>query len=129
MPFPRKFRQLLEIEISGVWFKKGAIVGVIATIPLVELCAILFRFPVPFGGYMSGPGAVFPVLLSIFMYGVIFGGFLVQAFLGGIGGFVAESFAAPDNHNIKLLCIIFSTIGASFGVLTLALLDKIIGPW
>jgi hypothetical protein len=119
----------MEKQISEVGFRKGAIVGIVATIPLVELCALVFRFPVPFAGYLSGPSAIFPALISIFFYGVLFGGFIIQGLLGGIGGFVAEFFAAPDKHNLKKLCIIFSTIGASFGVLTLALLDKIIGPW
>jgi len=129
MSFPQKIKNLQEIQISGVWFRKGAIVGIVATVPLVMLCALVFRFPVPFAGYLSGPGAIFPALIGIFFYGVLLGGFIIQALLGGIGGFVAEFFAAPDKHNIKMLCIVFSTIGASLGVLILALLDKIIGPW
>jgi len=28
-----------------MWFAKGAIVGVVATLPLVALCALVFRFP------------------------------------------------------------------------------------
>ncbi|MFA7405289.1 MAG: hypothetical protein WC007_14945 [Pelobacteraceae bacterium] len=112
-----------------MWFKKGAFIGLIATIPLVLLCALLFRFPVPFAGYMSGLGAIYPALIAIFFYGVLFGGFIIQALLGGIGGLLAEHYSAHDKHNIKILCIIFSTIGAFLGVLALAILDKIIGPW
>ena len=112
-----------------MWFKNGAIVGIVATVPLVILCALVFRFPVPFGGYMSGPSAILPALIAILFYGLIFGGFAVQAFLGGLGGLFAEHLAAPDKQKVKNFCIVFSTIGASFGVLTLAILDKIIGPW
>jgi len=112
-----------------MWFGKGAVVGIIATIPLSLLCALVFRFPVPFVGYMSGPSAIYPTLIAIFFYGVPFGGFIVQGLLGGLGGLIAEHFAAHDKHSSKKLCIIFSTIGAFIGVLTLALLDKIIGPW
>jgi len=112
-----------------MWFKKGAIFGIVATVPLVILCALVFRFPVPFGGYMSGPSAIIPALIAILFYGLVFGGFVVQAFLGGLGGLLAERIAAPDKQKVKRLCIFFSTIGALFGVFTLAILDKIIGPW
>jgi len=112
-----------------MWFRKGAIVGIVSTVPLVLLCALIFRFPVPFAGYLSGPSAILPALIAILFYGVLFGGFVVQALLGGLGGLFAEHLATSNNQNIKTLCVVFSTIGASFGVLTLAILDKIIGPW
>jgi hypothetical protein len=49
--------------------------------------------------------------------------------MGGVGGFLAERFGAPDKRRIARLCLVFSSIGASFGVVALAVLDKIIGPW
>ena len=112
-----------------MWFVKGAVVGVVATIPLAVLCALMFRFPVPFAGYSSGPRAVVPVLIGLLFYGVLFGGFVVQALLGGIGGLLAEYFGAPNKGRIGRLCIVFSSIGALVGVVALAVLDKIIGPW
>lgn len=119
----------LRHPLSWKWFGKGAIVGVLSTIPLVMLCALLFRFPVPFAGYLSGFKAVIPALLSLFFYGVLFGGLIIQGLLGGIGGLAAEFIGAADKHRVKTLCIIFSTVGASIGVFVLAILDKIIGPW
>jgi len=112
-----------------MWFRKGAIVGITATVPLVLLCALLYRFPIPLGGYLSGSKAILPSLIAILFYGVLFGGFIVQALFGGLGGLLAEHIGGPDTHKIKRLCIAFSTIGALFGVLILAILDKIIGPW
>lgn len=112
-----------------MWFRRGAVIGIVATIPLVALCALVFRFPIPLGGYMSGPGAILPALIAILLYGVLFGGFAVQAVLGGLGGLLAEQLAAPDKDRVARLCLVFATIGASFGVLILAVLDKIIGPW
>ena len=112
-----------------MWITVGAIVGVVATFPLVALCALVFRFPVPFGGYLSGLGAIVPSLMGLIFYGVFFGGFLVQALMGGVGGLLAERFGAPDERRIARLCLVFSSIGASFGVVALAVLDKIIGPW
>ena len=111
-----------------MWIIRGAIVGVVATFPLVALCALLFRFPVPFGGYLSGPGAVVPALMGLLFYGVFLGGFLVQALLGGIGGFLAGRFGSPGRPRGPL-CIVLASIAASPGVLLLAVLDKIIGPW
>lgn len=112
-----------------MWFGKGALMGVVATIPLAIVCALLFRFPVPFAGYLSGPRAILPVLIAVFFYGVLFGGFVVQALLGGVGGLLAEHIGAPNRDRIARLCIVFSSIGASIGVVALAVLDKIIGPW
>jgi riboflavin transporter FmnP len=109
-------------------FKKGAIIGVVATFPLALICALLFRFPVPFAGYMSGPRAVFPVLIAVVFYGLL-GGFLIQAVMGGLGGILAEHFSVTSRRDVKKIRIMFSSIGASFGVLVLAILDKLIGPW
>jgi len=112
-----------------MWFRKGAIVGIVATVPLVLLCALIFRFPVPFAGYLSGPSSILPALIAILFYGVLMGGFIVQALLGGLGGLLAEYLASQNTKDIKMFCVVLSTIGASFGVLILAILDKLIGPW
>jgi len=112
-----------------MWFAKGAIVGVVATLPLVALCALVFRFPVPFAGYLTGPSAIVPAMMGLLFYGVFFGGFVVQALLGGVGGLLAENIGAPNNGKIAKFCLVFSSIGASVGVVALAVLDKIIGPW
>lgn len=108
-------------------FIKGAIIGIVANFPLALICALLFRFPVPFIGYMSGPRAFFPVLLAVVFYGLL-GGFLIQAVMGGLGGILAEKFSVTSKKDVKKLRIIFSSIGASFAVLVLAMLDKLIGP-
>ena len=34
----------------------GAAIAVAATFPLAAIVALVFRFPIPFGSYMSGPG-------------------------------------------------------------------------
>ena len=78
------------------WFTKGAVYGVVGTLPLVAVTALVFRFPVPFVGYMSGPGAIMPTLLGALFYGVFFGGFAVQALLGGAGGLVGARRGRPD---------------------------------
>jgi len=109
-----------------IWYvAAGAAIAVIATFPLAALVALVFRFPIPFGTYMSGPGAVVPALFAAAFYGVL-GGFLVQAVLGGIAGVMASRTAAPDRRRAVL---IYSVLAALPGVLILSVLDWIIGPW
>jgi hypothetical protein len=108
---------------------RGALVSVVATFPLAALCALLFRFPVPFAGYLSGSEAVGPALWAVVFYGGLFGGFVVQAALGGLGGLAAQHWGAPDRMKVTRLSILFGVVASAIGVLTLAILDKIIGPW
>jgi hypothetical protein len=43
----------------------GALIAVLATFPLAVLCAVVFRFPAPFVGYVGGPDAVRPALVAV----------------------------------------------------------------
>lgn len=111
------------------WFARGAVLGVAGSLPFVALSALVFRFPVPFVGYMSGPSAVVPALAGALFYGLVFWGFAVQAVLGGVGGMAGARHGAPDAKRMRKFCILFSLLGSAVGILTLAVLDKIIGPW
>jgi hypothetical protein len=112
--------------MSIIW---GALTSIVATFPLAALCALLFRFPVPFAGYLSGADAVGPALWAVVFYGVPFGGFVVQGLLGGLGGLAAEHWGAPDRATVTRLSIILGITASAIGVFALAILDKIIGPW
>ena len=107
------------------YFLAGAAIAVAATFPLAALAALVFRFPIPFGSYMSGIGAVIPALFAAAFYGVL-GGFVVQALLGGIAGVMASRSGAPDRRRAVLT---YSVLAALPGVLVLSVLDRIIGPW
>jgi hypothetical protein len=110
------------------WFLRGAIVGVVGTFPLAALCALLFRFPIPFDAYRSGLDAVVPALFAVVFYGML-GGFVVQAALGGLGGLIASQRSPGQPSDVGRRCLVFSLAGASVGVVALAVLDRIIGPW
>ncbi|MBI3931869.1 MAG: hypothetical protein HY317_00510 [Acidobacteria bacterium] len=112
-----------------MWVLVGAVTAVAASFPIAALSALVFRFPVPFAGYMSGPEAVLPALSAVLFYGMALGGFLVQAFLGGLAGLVAQHRGSRDRKRTARLCLVFSVLGSACGVLTLSVLDKIIGPW
>jgi hypothetical protein len=118
-----------EIGSPAAAFLWGALTAVLGTFPLAVLCALVFRFPVPFGGYMTGPESVIPVLIAVVFYGALFGGFIVQAMLGGVGGLAAQRWGGPDRRRIARLRTMLALLGAAPGVFTLAILDKLIGPW
>lgn len=112
------------------WTILGAVSGVVATPVLVALTTLVFRFPVPFGGYVSGPGSVGPaVAAGVLFYGVYFGGLAVQAALGAVAGFAGARFGKPDEKRMRRLCILAAVLTAECGIFVLAVLDWIIGPW
>ena len=96
-----------------------------ASFPLAALAALVFRFPIPFGSYMSGIGAVIPALFAAGFYGVI-GGFAVQAILGGAAGVMAARTGAANRRRAVLTCAVLAALP---GLLILSILDWIIGPW
>ena len=106
----------------------GAAIAVGATFPIAALVALVFRFPIPFGSYMSGIGAVIPALFAAAFYGII-GGFMVQALLGGLGGGLAAAATVVDRRRAWRRCVTFATLAAFPGVLLLSILDWLIGPW
>jgi peptidoglycan/LPS O-acetylase OafA/YrhL len=78
---------------------------------------------------MTGPESVIPVLIAVVFYGGLFGGFIVPAILGGLGGLAAQRWGGSDRRRIARLRIILALLGAALCVFTMAILDKIIGPW
>jgi len=110
------------------WFATGAAIGVVGSFPLAALSALVFRFPVFMVGYMSGPRAVVPAVLSTFLFGSA-GGFAVQILLGGLGGLAGARLGRPDPVRMRWLCFSFSLLGSGIGVAALAILDWVIGPW
>jgi hypothetical protein len=102
----------------------GALIAILASFPLAALTALVFRFPIPFGGYVSGPEAVGPVLYAVGFYGLL-GGFFVQAVVGGVAALVASR-SAPRG---SMRWVAAAVAAAWAGVLLLSILDWIIGDW
>jgi hypothetical protein len=116
------------IERRSRWIVEGAIVGVIGSPFLAALTALVFRFPVPFYAYVSGARGMVPAFLGAIFYEAL-GGIVVQALLGGLGGVTGAHRGWPAHRQMHKLCIVFALICAELGVLTLATLDWMIGPW
>ena len=101
--------------------------AMLGAFPVAALFALLYRFPVPLAGYLSGLDAVGPSVIGVVVYGAL-GGFPLLGALGAIGGAIAYNGARPRQASRRLLFGIAA--GADvLGVGTLAVLDKIIGPW
>ena len=107
---------------------RGALWAVPLAFPLAALCAVLYRFPVPFGGYQSGVATVPHVLLAVLFYGLL-GGFPALLAAGALGGVAAYVLGRPDERRVRRIGVALAALAAMLGVMFLAVLDKLIGPW
>jgi len=117
------------MNISRRCIALGAITAVFGAFPAAALTALGFRFPIPFGGYASGVEAVGPALLAVVFYGLVTGGFVVLPCLGAAVGYFAARFAGPDGSTVFRLTIASALMVDLAATMTLALWDKIYGPW
>lgn len=102
--------------------------AVLGAFPVAALVALCYRFPIPFSGYESGPMAVPRSLFAVVFYGLI-GGFVVLVALGAAAGTAAHLLAGPDARRERQLTLTLALAGDFVAMMTLAVLDKIIGPW
>jgi len=80
---------------EGAALLRGAIWSVVSAFPIAGLMGLLFRFPVPFVGYVSGFEAIIPAMLAVIFYGVFMGGLVLIGVLGAIGGAVTANLTSP----------------------------------
>ena len=106
----------------------GALSTFLLVFPFAGLCALVFRFPVPFAAYESGWSAVPHAFAAVRLYGAL-GGFTLLALLGALGGVIAHRMARPDTRRVWQWTISFAAAIAFCAVILLATLDYIIGPW
>lgn len=107
----------------------GATWAVTSAFPIAAMTALLYRFPIPFVGYRSGITAVVPAMIAVLFYGVVFGGLILLGTLGALGGFISAMTLRHERRRCKLTTRAWALVVSAIGVLTLAVLDKIIGPW
>lgn len=107
---------------------RGALWAVALAFPLAAICALFYRFPVPFSGYRTGLVAVPGALVAVVFYGIL-GGFPALLTAGGLGGAAAHTLGRPDRQRVRRLTLVFTGLIALLAVGLLANLDKLIGPW
>ncbi len=110
---------------TALW---GALGAVVLAFPFAAICALIYRFPIPFAGYASGTTAMLRALGAVVFYGIL-GGFPVLLVVGALGGVAAYFLGRPDLAHIRRLTLAFAGLTALLGVGFLAILDKLIGPW
>lgn len=107
---------------------RGAFWCILFAFPSAVLLVSVWRFPIPFVGYRSGPGHAGHALMAAGFY-IIIGGFVVLGVLGAFAGLVARMLRPDDEREQKRLARIVTAVIALAAAILLAGLDKIIGPW
>ncbi len=104
---------------------RTAVMSVFASFPLAGLMGLLFRFPV-MGGYASGPQHVMICMITTILYGV-YGGVLVQAAAGCVGGYFVYRAAGKNPEKRDRLVLVFGILSALPGLVFLATWDWLSG--
>ena len=106
----------------------GGIAALVGMFPVASLLALIWKFPLPLGGYAHGFSAALLAPLAAFYYG-LFGGFLIVPALGALSGALAFKLSGGDVSNAKKLSIALGVACALAAGIFINILDKIIGPW
>jgi hypothetical protein len=103
----------------------GAVTACLSAFPAAALVAMVYGFPVPFGGKERDPDRV---LLAVVFYGIL-GGFVVLAGAGAVAGSWAHATSGANRGRAQKLTLIFSGLAALAAAIALAVLDLFIGQW
>ena len=115
---------------------RGILWTSLGTLPAAFIVAILYRFPIPFRGFIrgwdlfsEGPDTSMELLwllLQAAFYYTVWGGFIPLAVLGTIAGLAGGGWASP----IELAGTRQHRPGSGLvTAMVLSVLDKIIGKW
>lgn len=116
-------------SLSWTWsILAGVAWSIGASFPITMLMVSFFRFPIPFGGIVSGPQYIPASIFALMMYGIALGGFLVLAFAGGVAGATARAIGSTAASQRLILRILAAGISLVL-LMILATLDWVIGPW
>lgn len=107
---------------------KCPLLSCLLAFPLAALIGLVYRFPVPFAGYLSGVEAVIPSMYAVIVYS--FFGLLPTIFVLGA---IAGSFAPGERSRTTIFPTKYEFVASLFSALIpllgMSVLDKIIGPW
>ena len=116
---------------------RGILWTFLVILPAAFIVAILYRFPIPFRGYIrgwdlfsEGPDTSMELLwllLQAAFYYIIWGGFILLALLGTVAGLAGWWLGKPDRVNrfTRYIALGLALVTA----IVLSVLDKIIGQW
>ncbi|MEV6768231.1 hypothetical protein AB0N05_06305 [Nocardia sp. NPDC051030] len=112
-------------SLVGKAVLRGVLTANLAAPLAAAVVASVYRFPLPLIGYGYGiSNAVNAAFASLFY--LIFGGALVLAALGAVGGLVAVRIAAPDAGRVARLTTAMAIVVALLGATVLATAELIV---
>jgi hypothetical protein len=82
----------------------GALSAIAGSFLVAPLLALAYKFPIPFSGMESGPGAAVRSLWAVAFYGAL-GGFAVLGLLGAAAGALASKAAGANRHQAWRLAV------------------------
>lgn len=74
----------------SVAYRRVVFHTILWTFPVTALLALVIGFPFPFAGYLRGADAAIRSPIAVVMWGVFFGGFVVQGLLGCCAAWMAK---------------------------------------
>lgn len=112
--------------------KRSAIIGAVAALvgmfPAAGFLALVWKFPIPLGGYVSGVEGALLTPIAVLVYGAL-GGFAVVPAMGAVSGALAFHLAHGNPLKARTVSALFGLSCALAAGVFLNVLDKIIGPW
>jgi hypothetical protein len=114
--------------IGNAFLSVGTGIGTafLLAFPLASVIALVYRFPIPLVGILSGPNAMVAAMYAVLFYGMI-GGAVALGFVGLLAGIIGHCWHPFGNRWATI--ILLAAIGDTVLLLILASLDMIIGPW
>ena len=102
--------------------------AILLAFPAAALVALVYGFPIPFGGKESGPDAMVRAMFAA-MFFVVFGGFIVLGVFGMVAGCFAVELGGKDRRKVQILSWLFPFLVALACAVFIATLDLFIGQW
>lgn len=88
----------------------GTVISILASIPLAGITGLVFRFPIPFHGYMSGPPAFVAGMWAAVFMGIAGGYWLTIGLCGAVFSLLPR-FVFGDGRNARLASHVLPVVG------------------
>lgn len=106
--------------------RHGAVRAILWTFPVTAVVTLVIGFPFPFAGYLSGWHAAVYSPVAVLIWGVLLGGFAVQALLGAAAGWLAYGAASFSRRPCGTLITWYSLPASVPAVIVLSVLCRFI---
>ena len=104
---------------------RDALYAIFFMFPAAGLMALVYRFPLPFGSYASGPAGVWDAMLATIFYGMVGGFLLVPVLAAGLGTLLRRL----THRQSGLAATVAPVIAALLYALFLSTAEILFGGW